>query len=219
MQGKPRLSKIVHNIRRRIRILIIGKIQRSLDSLLIKSIRIPRDPAAKSSLRKQKLNFSIPHQYTGLIGRIIGIPFVYLRSLTLPPLTGIISQWRTSYQSVITREIVPRQSAGRRRLTVDEQPILDKYLLIYKVPTENAANPRKNLLTVIDNIFSSKWNTLFDDSVSYSCYSLAFRDRIIKGKYKVLLDALRAQLQQPTADCNETGNLSISLLNFSVPVS
>jgi AcrR family transcriptional regulator len=87
--------------------------------------------------------------------------------------------------------------------------ILDKYLLIYKVPTEDAADPRKNLLTVIDNIFSSKWNTLFDDSVSYSCYSLAFRDKIIKGKYKVLLDALRAQLQQLIEEGKATDILSV----------
>jgi AcrR family transcriptional regulator len=87
--------------------------------------------------------------------------------------------------------------------------ILDKYLLIYKVPPEDAADPQKHLLTVIDNIFSSKWNTLFDDSVSYSCYSLAFRDKIIKGKYKALLDALRTQLRQLIVDCNRAGILSV----------
>ena len=87
--------------------------------------------------------------------------------------------------------------------------ILDKYLLIYKVAPEDAAHPKTNLLSVIDNIFSSKWNTLFDDSVSYSCYSLAFRDKIIKGKYKVLLDALRERLQQLIVDCNAMGILSV----------
>lgn len=87
--------------------------------------------------------------------------------------------------------------------------ILDKYLLIYKVAPEDAAHPKTNLLSVIDNIFSSKWNTLFDDSVSYSCYSLAFRDKIIKGKYKVLLDALRERLQQLIVDCNAVDILSV----------
>ena len=87
--------------------------------------------------------------------------------------------------------------------------ILDKYLQIYKVPAEDAAHPKTNLLTVIDNIFSSKWNTLFDDSVSYSCYSLAFRDKTIKGKYKDLLDALREKLQQLIVDCNDMGILSV----------
>lgn len=87
--------------------------------------------------------------------------------------------------------------------------ILDKYLLIYKVPAEESANPKTVLLQVIDNIFSSKWNTLFDDSVSYSCYSLAFRDKTIKDKYKVLLDTLRERLQRLIIDCNDMDILSV----------
>lgn len=87
--------------------------------------------------------------------------------------------------------------------------ILDKYLLIYKVPAEESSNPKTVLLQVIDNIFSSKWNTLFDDSVSYSCYSLAFRDKTIKDKYKVLLDTLRERLQQLIIDCNDMDILSV----------
>lgn len=87
--------------------------------------------------------------------------------------------------------------------------ILDKYLLIYKVPAEDAENPQTNLLKVLDNIFSSKWNTLFDDSVSYSCYALAFRDKNIKGKYKELLDTLRERLQQLIIECHNNGILSV----------
>ncbi|HTI93187.1 MAG TPA: hypothetical protein VL727_21460 [Puia sp.] len=87
--------------------------------------------------------------------------------------------------------------------------ILDKYLLIYKVPAEESSSPKTVLLRVIDNIFSSKWNTLFDDSVSYSCYSLAFRDKTIKDKYKVLLDTLRERLQQLIIDCNEMDILTV----------
>ena len=87
--------------------------------------------------------------------------------------------------------------------------ILDKYLLIYNIPPEHAAHPRRALLAVIDNIFSSKWNTLFDDSVSYSCYSLAFRDKIIKAKYKDLLDTLRERLRQMIQDCKDMGVLEV----------
>ena len=87
--------------------------------------------------------------------------------------------------------------------------ILDKYLLIYKVPAEESTDPKTVLLQVIDNIFSSKWNTLFDDSVSYSCYSLAFRDKTIKDKYKVLLDTLRERLQQLIIDCNDMDILTV----------
>jgi AcrR family transcriptional regulator len=87
--------------------------------------------------------------------------------------------------------------------------ILDKYLLIYKIPPERAAHPKKALLSIIDNIFSSKWNTLFDDSVSYSCYSMAFRNKIIKEKYKNLLDTLRAKLAQAILDCKDAGILLV----------
>jgi AcrR family transcriptional regulator len=87
--------------------------------------------------------------------------------------------------------------------------ILDKYLLIYKIPPEYSGDPKKALLKVIDNIFSHKWNTLFDDSVSYSCYALAFRDKTIKEKYKKLLDTLRQNLQQLIIDCKGQGILSV----------
>jgi AcrR family transcriptional regulator len=87
--------------------------------------------------------------------------------------------------------------------------ILDKYLLIYEIPAEFSTHPKDALLKVIDNIFSSKWNTLFDDSVSYSCYSLAFRNKIIRGKYKQLLDALRKRLEQLILECKNKGVLDI----------
>lgn len=79
--------------------------------------------------------------------------------------------------------------------------ILDKYLLIYRV--KDWEDPSQALLTVIDNIFSKKWNTLFDDGVSYSCYSFAFRDKKIKRKYKQLLDTLRGTLRDLIEACND----------------
>ncbi|MET0462989.1 MAG: TetR family transcriptional regulator [Chitinophagaceae bacterium] len=87
--------------------------------------------------------------------------------------------------------------------------ILDKYLLIYQIPEEYATHPRKALLKVIDNIFSQKWNTLFDDSVSYSCYALAFRDKTIKEKYKTLLDTLRHNLAVLITECKAQGVLDV----------
>src|ERR1044072_8499547 len=65
--------------------------------------------------------------------------------------------------------------------------ILDKYLLIYSLNGFTSKNPKVVLNKILDNIFSKKWNTLFDDGVSYSCYSLTFRNKVIRQKYKVLL--------------------------------
>ncbi|SDC65717.1 TetR/AcrR family transcriptional regulator [Niabella drilacis] len=87
--------------------------------------------------------------------------------------------------------------------------ILDRYLLIFDVPEACQHHPKRKLLAVIDNIFSHKWNTLFDDSVSYSCYSLTFRDKTIKKKYKLLLDSLRKNLETLIIDCNENGYLQV----------
>ena len=87
--------------------------------------------------------------------------------------------------------------------------ILDKYLLIYRLPEEYQGNPKRSLLKVIDNIFSRRWNILFDDSVSYSCYSLAFRNKTIKEKYKKLLDTLRQNLEQLIIECKQKAILSV----------
>ncbi|WP_276483997.1 TetR family transcriptional regulator C-terminal domain-containing protein [Paraflavitalea pollutisoli] len=87
--------------------------------------------------------------------------------------------------------------------------ILDQWLLIYKTPASISHDPQQRLLKVIDNIFSQKWNTLFDDSVSYSCYSLAFRDQKVKENYKVLLDSLRGNLRQLIEECNQQGVLAV----------
>lgn len=87
--------------------------------------------------------------------------------------------------------------------------ILDQYLLIYKTPAAYKDDPGKKLLKVIDNIFSHKWNLLFDDSVSYSCYSLVFRDQKVKENYKVLLDTLRENLKILIEECNQQGVLRV----------
>lgn len=73
--------------------------------------------------------------------------------------------------------------------------ILDKYLLIFEIKKSSDQRSVEHLLKVIERLFSHKWNTLFDDSVSYSCYSLTFRDKKIQEKYKIVLKALRSRLQ------------------------
>lgn len=88
--------------------------------------------------------------------------------------------------------------------------ILDKYLLIYHVPRDTETDPKSTLLGVIDNIFSKKWNTLFDDGVSYSCFSLAFRDKRIKHKYKLLLDRLRKTLEELLISCKRRKIVKVS---------
>ncbi|MGV3763130.1 TetR family transcriptional regulator [Parapedobacter sp.] len=83
--------------------------------------------------------------------------------------------------------------------------ILDKYLLIYRAGKNNDIPLREALVTVIDDLFSRKWNKLFDDGLFYSCYALTFRDKKVKTKYKKLTDSLRAQLAALIDRCNAAG--------------
>ncbi|MGN6211344.1 TetR family transcriptional regulator [Parafilimonas sp.] len=87
--------------------------------------------------------------------------------------------------------------------------ILAKYLLIFKIPVRYQKDPAKKLKIVLDNLFSNKWNVLFDDSVSYSCYALTFRNDLIRKKYKSLLDTLRSNLEQIIIECNNASTLKI----------
>ncbi|WP_341842936.1 TetR family transcriptional regulator [Chitinophaga caseinilytica] len=85
--------------------------------------------------------------------------------------------------------------------------ILDRWLHIFDV--KDAEGPRDALDQVLDNIFSKKWNSLFDDGTSYSLYSLAFRNKTIRQRYKHLLDSLRQRLAEMIAACNESKSLAV----------
>lgn len=81
--------------------------------------------------------------------------------------------------------------------------ILEKYLLIYKIRKGNNAPSQQMLVTVVNDLFSRKWNKLFDDGLFYSCYALTFREKKVKGMYKKLTDTLREQLTALIEECNE----------------
>ncbi|WP_149241832.1 TetR family transcriptional regulator [Dyadobacter sp. 32] len=87
--------------------------------------------------------------------------------------------------------------------------ILDKYQLIYKVSPKKPVDSRTALIAIINNIFSKKWNSLFDDGLFYSCYSLAFREPKIADMYKKLLDSLRLSLRGHIEQCRIEGHLAI----------
>jgi len=80
--------------------------------------------------------------------------------------------------------------------------ILDRYLLIYTIKNKEKAN-LADLQGTIEMLFSKKWNLLFDDGLFYTFYALAFREKKIKLKYKLILDALRNGLALMIEQCNE----------------
>ncbi len=80
--------------------------------------------------------------------------------------------------------------------------ILERYLLIYTFNNSNGIS-LADLQKTIEMLFSKKWNLLFDDGLFYTFYALAFREKKIKTKYKIILDSLRHALTSMIEQCNE----------------
>ncbi len=85
---------------------------------------------------------------------------------------------------------------------------LERYGQIYK-PKKTGNNPKQHLIQIIDNLFSRKWNTLFDDGVFFSCYSLIFRSKKIKTHFKELHDSLRAMLAEALQEAKDAGIIDL----------
>ncbi|AMQ00267.1 Regulatory protein TetR [Pedobacter cryoconitis] len=85
--------------------------------------------------------------------------------------------------------------------------ILDRYLLIYSIKEKGMLS---DLHKIIEALFSKKWNLLFDDGLFYAFYALAFRNKKIKAKYKIILDSLRKTLTSIIERCNEQGLINVA---------
>jgi len=86
--------------------------------------------------------------------------------------------------------------------------ILERYRLLYN-PENGTSNPRERLIKIIRNLFSRKWNKLFDDGVFYSSYALIFRDRNVKKHYKDLHDDLRRLLKEALHEAKDAGEVEV----------
>jgi AcrR family transcriptional regulator len=87
--------------------------------------------------------------------------------------------------------------------------ILERYRLIYN-PENGTLNPQERLEKVIRNLFSRKWDKLFDDGVFYSGFSLIFRDKTLKAHYKNLHDHLREMLTDTLRQAKEDDVIEVS---------
>ncbi|HEU5146167.1 MAG TPA: TetR family transcriptional regulator [Chryseosolibacter sp.] len=80
--------------------------------------------------------------------------------------------------------------------------ILERYRLLYN-PENGTADPKQKLKKIIRNLFSRKWNRLFDDGVFYSAYALVFREKRVKQLYKKLHDDLRTLLKDALQEAKD----------------
>ncbi|MEX1241200.1 MAG: TetR family transcriptional regulator [Cyclobacteriaceae bacterium] len=87
--------------------------------------------------------------------------------------------------------------------------ILERYRLLY-VPENGTSDPKEKLKKTIRNLFSRKWNKLFDDGVFYSSYALIFRDRRVKSLYKKLHDDLRNLLKENLKEARDRKVIDIT---------
>jgi len=86
--------------------------------------------------------------------------------------------------------------------------ISQRYRLLYN-PENDTSNPKERLIKIIKNLFSRKWNKLFDDGVFYSSYALIFRDKTVKEHYKKLHDDLRKLLTEALHEAKMDGTIDI----------
>ena len=86
--------------------------------------------------------------------------------------------------------------------------VLEQYRLIYN-PENGTSNPRERLEKIIRNLFSRKWDKLFDDGVFYSSFALIFRDKTLKVHYKNLHDHLREMLTDTLKEARDNNVIEI----------
>ena len=84
--------------------------------------------------------------------------------------------------------------------------ILERYLNIYKV-SGPAIDSREKLNQLIENLFSRKWNRLFDDGVFYSFYAQIYRNKRFRESFKELHDTLHLTLKKALDEAVDNGVL------------
>ena len=84
--------------------------------------------------------------------------------------------------------------------------ILERYLNIYQV-NGSVVDTREKLIQLIENLFSRKWNRLFDDGVFYSFYAQVYRNKTFRESFKQLHDTLHVTLKKALDEAVENGVL------------
>ncbi len=87
--------------------------------------------------------------------------------------------------------------------------IIENYKNIYQPKTKPETNALEQLVSILDNIFSRKWDRLIDDGIFYSCFALVFRNPRIKESFVRLHLLLRQWLAEAIQDGIEQGLLEV----------
>ncbi|HEY8512352.1 MAG TPA: TetR/AcrR family transcriptional regulator [Cyclobacteriaceae bacterium] len=85
---------------------------------------------------------------------------------------------------------------------------LERYRDMYNINGGDFKTERQ-LRKLIDNLFSRRWNKLFDDGVFYSCYAYTYREKKIKKAFRALHDSLRGMLVDALKKAKANGVIQI----------
>jgi AcrR family transcriptional regulator len=86
---------------------------------------------------------------------------------------------------------------------------LERYLTVYRGEKGDIPPTLESLRAVIDDLFSRKWNRLFDDGLFYSSYALTFREPKIRQMYRNLTNTLRIRLTKLIERSNEARIINV----------
>ncbi len=86
--------------------------------------------------------------------------------------------------------------------------ILDRYKNMYMTGLPEGKSAIIIFHEIVDNLFSGKWGKLVDDDVYYNCYTLIFRNGLIKERFRTLHDSLRQMLAEIIEQCRIEGYIA-----------
>ncbi|GAB4426215.1 MAG: hypothetical protein OHK0039_44160 [Bacteroidia bacterium] len=84
---------------------------------------------------------------------------------------------------------------------------LEQYSRLFAPDPSDHPSLKAYVLHIIDQMFSTTWNDLFDDGVYYNCYALIFRYPEVKAQFRDLHLQLRRNLATTLRRCREAGLL------------
>lgn len=86
--------------------------------------------------------------------------------------------------------------------------ILERHLNIITSRENGSIDSWERLESLVENLFSRKWNRYFDDGVFYSCYALIYRKRNFNESFRRYLEALHEVLLDKLKEARANGVIS-----------
>lgn len=98
-------------------------------------------------------------------------------------------------QMNVSKGLVLHYFKNREELLIGlNEYILEQHLRVMSPQSRTLIKSEDQLNNYIEQLFSRKWNSYFDDGVFYSCYAMVYRNRTFKISFKAYLEELHKAL-------------------------